>query len=527
MPVLVDQLLAESARERGDAIALIDAKRAVTYRELDALANQFANLFVNAGVRCGDRVVLALDNSIEFAAAYFGAMKAAGVAVPLPPGPKSDRLTAAIADCRPAVCVIDAPTAADPSAAAALAAIPAVLVHGSGPVAHNEKTRRPLSSALPGMPTTAPRARHIDLDLAAIIYTSGSTGAPRGVMLTHRNIVANTTSIVEYLGLTSTDRVMCVLPFYYVYGLSLLHTHIAVGGSVVIDNRFAYPNVVLAAMQEHRVTGFAGVPSTFAILLHRSNLDTVALPDLRYVTQAGGNMPTAHVAQWLERGPKVPFFVMYGATEASARLTYVPPAELTRKLGSVGRPIPNVEILVVKDDGSLAGPGEEGELVARGSNIAIGYWNSPAETAERFGSGGYRTGDMGYVDPEGFLFLVGRRHDMMKIGAHRVGSKEIEDVLHEFPDVREAAVVAEPHDLMGEVPVAFVSVARPEEFEILQLRNFCKSRLATHKVPSRFVLMADLPKMPGVAKIDKVSLRRSLASRPAGDGTAETVKQGS
>ena len=195
-----------------------------------------------------------------------------------------------------------------------------MLVHGSGPVAQREDPASALLRPARHADDRPARARHIDLDLAAIIYTSGSTGAPRGVTPTHRNIVANTTSIVEYLGSTSTDRVMCVLPFYYVYGLSLLHTHIAVGGSVVIDNRFAYPNVVLAAMQEHRVTGFAGAPSTFAILLHRSNLDTVALPDLPIRHAGRGQHADGARRAVVLRGPKVPFFVMYGATEASARL---------------------------------------------------------------------------------------------------------------------------------------------------------------------------------------------------------------
>ena len=227
---------------------------------------------------------------------------------------------------------------------------------------------------------------------------------------------------------------MCVLPFYYVYGLSLLHTHLAVGGSVVIDNRFVYPNVVLREMQEHAVTGFAGVPSTFALLLHRSELESTQLPALRYVTQAGGAMPVARIQEWLERGPNVPFYVMYGATEASARLTFLDPARLREKAGSIGKAIPNVEIRIVKDDGTLAAPHEIGELVARGANIAHGYWNNPDETCEKFGPLGYRTGDLGYADDEGYLFLVGRRHDMLKVGAHRVGAKEIEDVLQEFAE---------------------------------------------------------------------------------------------
>jgi acyl-CoA synthetase (AMP-forming)/AMP-acid ligase II len=298
---------------------------------------------------------------------------------------------------------------------------------------------------------------------------------------------------------------MVVLPFYYVYGLSLLHTHVAVGGSLVLDNRFAFPNVVLRAMQEHAVTGFAGVPSTFAFLLHRSKLASMSFPALRYVTQAGGPMPPAMVQKWLRVLPGVPFFVMYGATEATARLAYLPPSELSRRQGSIGRAIPNVELRVLRDDGEVAAPGETGEIVARGQNISPGYWNCPEETRERFGPDGYRTGDLGFADADGFLYLVGRRHDMIKVGAHRVSSKEIEETLYEHPAVHEAAVVAVAHDLLGEVPVAHIVLRETGQASEADLIGFCRTRLAEPKVPARILFSSDLPKS-GSGKIDKSML---------------------
>jgi long-chain acyl-CoA synthetase len=507
--MLVHRFLEQSARRSPDSVALIEPQRSITYAELDRLANQFAHLFVEAGVRRGDRVVLAIENCFELVGAYLGAMKAGGVAVPLPAGPRSDRLARAASDCSPKVCVVDAATARELKPESPLLAVPALFVAGSS-------KRVPagfvgLQDAVARCRTEAPRVRGIDLDLAAIIYTSGSTGEPRGVMLTHRNLVANARSIVEYLELTSRDRVMCVLPFHYVYGLSLLHTHLCVGGSIVIDNRFVFPNVVLGAMQKHRVTGFAGVPSTFALLLHRSNLTSVELPDLRYVTQAGGGMPAPRILEWLERGPKVPLYVMYGATEAGARLAYLPPAELGRKLGSIGRAIPNVELFIVDEQGRRLPPGEVGELVARGSNVSCGYWNDPEETQRRFGPLGYYTGDLGHMDEEGFLFLAGRRHDMIKVGANRVGAKEIEDVLQEHDAVIEAAVVAAPHDLLGEVPVAFIALRSELTDAERTLQIFCASRLATHKVPVRFVVCSELPKQ-SAGKIDKPRLRELALS---------------
>ncbi len=510
--MLVHHFLRNTAERSPDAVAVIEPAARVTYDDLNHLANRAAHALIAAGVRRGDRVVLALDDGIEWVACYFGAMKAGAVAVPLPPGPHNGRLARAFPDCSPAAAIVSRTTAYDAVAGAALAACPVVFVTRLPSGIQPEGGFRNWADAVAAADSSEPRVRLIDLDLAAIIYTSGSTGEPRGAMLSHLNIRSNTESIVEYLKLTPSDRVMCVLPFYYVYGLSLLHTHVMVGGSIIVDNRFAFPNVVLQSMADNHATGFAGVPSTFALLLHRSNLTSMEFPDLRYVTQAGGGMPPARIREWLERGPKVPFFVMYGATEASARLTYLDPADLPRKLGSIGRPIPNVEIVVVTDEGKIAGVGETGELVARGSNISSGYWNNPEESALRFGPLGYRTGDLGYMDEEGYLFLVGRKHDMIKVGAHRVGAKEIEDVLNEHPAISEAAVVGVPHEILGEAPLAFVAARQDAPLSTQDMQAFCRARLPLYKIPIDFIQVASLPKN-GIGKIDKLTLRRMVEGK--------------
>lgn len=513
----LSDLLDAAAAATPEAPALIEIDRETSYDALARLTNRAARALTARGVGPGDRVLVALDNGAEMVAAYFGAMKAGAVAVPMPAGPRSDRLPAAIADCTPRVAIVDDATARHPATREALAAVPQVLVLESTSAS---PTGDGFRSALAGCDDGPLAAIGVDTDLAAIIYTSGSTGQPRGVMLTHRNFVANARSIVAYLQLTSADRVMCVLPFTYVYGLSLLHTHIAVGGATVLENRAAFPNVVLQGMASHRVTGFAGVPSTFALMLHRSNLDTVSLPHLRYVTQAGGGMAPAKIEEWLTRGPRADFFVMYGATEAAARLTYLPPDALRRKVGSIGRAIPDVEIRIVVDDGRLAAVGEVGELVARGPNISAGYWNLPDDTAARFGPNGYRTGDLGYVDDEGFLFLTGRRHDMIKVGANRVGAREIEDVLQAHPAVQEAAVVAVAHDLLGEAPVAVVGLATPLDDPEIVLRGFCAARLAAYKVPVRVVVLAELPKLAGSGKVDRASIRALAMEMTSGSASA-------
>jgi len=513
--MLVHDLLSRAATRTPHGLAAIEPGGSRTYEALETDARMVAALLRSSGVGPGDRVVLALDNSIEFIACYFGILKVGAVVVPMPAGPRSDRLVKAVRDCSPAGCIVD--DATWPLIRPGASSIGAMFVlprRGVFKAEEGDGSARDLRTAMSEAPEDVESHRVTDTDLAAIIYTSGSTGEPRGVMQSHRNICANTESIVQYLELDAGDRVMVVLPFYYVYGLSLLHTHVAVGGTVVIDNRFAFPNVVLTAMQEHAVTGFAGVPSTFAMLLHRSKLAGTPLPSLRYVTQAGGPMPPAHVRGWLSILPGVPFFIMYGATEAAARLAYLPPLELSRRPGSIGRAIPGVELRVLREDGSAARATEVGEIVASGANISSGYWNCPEETAARFGPQGYRTGDLGYADADGFLYLVGRKHDMIKVGAHRVSAKEIEDVLHEHPAVHEAAVVASPHEILGEAPVAHVVRREAGQASGVDIIAFCRSRLAEHKVPVAVEFHIDLPKS-GAGKIAKSALLSAVAALSA------------
>jgi acyl-CoA synthetase (AMP-forming)/AMP-acid ligase II len=288
---------------------------------------------------------------------------------------------------------------------------------------------------------------------------------------------------------------MVVLPFYYIYGKSLLNTHFAVGGSVVIDNRFLYPNVILQTMAEQEATGFAGVPSTFTILLGRSNVRSRKFPKLRYLTQAGGAMAPAVQKDVAETFSPASLFIMYGATEASARLSYLPPEDLPRKWGSIGKAIPNVELFVADENGRPLPTGEEGEIVARGSNIMSGYWNHPEETAKVLRNGLYYTGDIGRSDDEGFLYVVGRSKDMIKIGGNRVSAKEIEEALHEHPAVAEAAVIGVPDMVLGEAPKAFVVLRDSFGKDIAeQLPGFLQSHLALYKIPKLYEIRDSLPK---------------------------------
>ncbi|MCU0822726.1 MAG: AMP-binding protein, partial [Spirochaetes bacterium] len=325
---------------------------------------------------------------------------------------------------------------------------------------------------------------------------SGSTGKPKGVVLQHRNIVHNVKSICEYLNLTDSDIQMCVLPFFYVMGKSLLNTHFAVGGSIVVNNKFAFPASVVNQMIEEKATGFSGVPSTFAYLLHRSPLAKRRdeLKSLRYISQAGGHM-SKQIKEELRKAlpDHTEIFIMYGATEASARLTYLAPERFADRMESIGKAIPGVTIKVIRPDGTEADAGEVGEIVGSGDNIMPGYWRDPETTAKVLDLNGYHTGDMGYKDEEGFFFVTGRKDFQLKVGGHRINTQEIEDAIMGTGLVVEAAVIGIPDVMLGH-RLSAVVVPLNNDITIKQIEIACAAKLPRYKLPGEFNAVKSLPK---------------------------------
>jgi acyl-CoA synthetase (AMP-forming)/AMP-acid ligase II len=329
---------------------------------------------------------------------------------------------------------------------------------------------------------------------ALILYTSGSTGKPHGVVQTFGNIDANTRSIVEYLGLTGEDRALLTLPLYYCYGRSVLQTHLFVGGSVFLDDRMAFPRVVLETLASEGCTGFAGVPLTFEIIRRQVDVKAFGFPRLRYVTQAGGAMAPDTIAWARTAFRPAKLFVMYGQTEATARLSYLPPGSSAEKAGSIGIAIPGVELRVVDEHGRELPAGKVGEIVARGQNVTPGYLDEPSETAAILHDGWLWTGDLAYRDADGFFFCRGRVKEILKIGGHRVSPAEIERVIERHPGVAEAAVVGVKNALLGEVPKAVV-VPRPgAPLSAEELAQYCRERLPAYQIPVSFVLVETLPR---------------------------------
>ncbi len=510
--MLLQELLHNSARKHANKLAVIHQNSRLTYSELDNLSDSLALKIIQRCINKGDRVILFLENSAEYLIAYFAVLKAGAVVVPLNTQLVEREIAHYITDSQPSL-VITADKYKN--------------------LFESYMTRRGIltTDELTQILHTQHSETHLlykqhpnaynENDLAMIIYTSGTTGKPKGVMLSHANIHANADSIMHYLDIRTDDRMMVILPFYYSYGNSILTTHIMSGATMVLDNRFVFPNTVLETMEKEKATGFAGVPSHYAILLRKSALRKYKLESLRYVTQAGGAMAPSMIEEFTAAVPQAKFYVMYGQTEASARLTYLDPRALKSKLGSIGKAIPGVEIDVITEAGSKAGPGEMGEIVARGANIMLGYWNSPQETANVLKKDGLYTGDLAKVDEDGYLYMVSRKKEMIKSGANRISPFEIEDVVCRMPGVLECAAVGIADEILGEA-IKLCVVKNGVPFNENDLLLFCKKNLASFKMPKVVEFVESLPKT-STGKLKRDSLKMGPGPEKKG---SDPIKSG-
>ena len=475
---------------------MVDGGTRYTYAQLGAAAAKLAGELAALDLPPGSRVGLLGPNSLFWMAAYLAVMKLGHVAVPFPDKltPEGVRRNADVAGCTAAF--------ADRRSARRF---PAVFA-GGVPVLTEEALG---GGCAPYWPASAPADAGAD---AVLMFTSGTTSAPKAVRVTHRNIQANTDSIIEYLGLHSDDRVLVVLPFFYCYGASLLHTHLRCGGRVVLCNSFVFPETALDVLEREECTVLAGVPSSFQLLLRASTFAQRPLRSLRLIQQAGGKLPPVLIEELVAAKPAAQLFVMYGQTEATARLSYLPPAKLGSKLGSIGKGIPGVRLRVLNERGEPVAPGERGEIYATGANISPGYYADPQGSAAKFTRYGLRTGDLAVVDDDGYIFIVDRRDDFIKSWGHRVSSQEVEAAALRLGELVSAAAVGVPDEDAGEAVVLF-AMARPgtgvTADDVLAV---CRRHLPKYMVPSSVVLLDRLP-LNANGKIAK-PLLRELAAAP-------------
>jgi len=517
---LIHHFLEQSAQRFPNKIALIHEDVRATYTQINSKANQLAYWLIDQGITKGDRVALLLDNCLEYVISYYGALKTGAVVAPLCSDLKPDGLRTLLQKLCPKV-VISSPKFERLLQETDLTNINIHELLLKSPKLKWSSTPFSVISwddLITNGDSLNPDAPIDESTTASIIYTSGSTGNPEGVMLSHKNIVSNVHSICQYLYLTEKDIQMVVLPFYYVMGKSLLNTHISVGGTVVINNKFAFTASVIKQMVDEQVTGFSGVPSTYAYLIHRSPLLNYRdrLNSLRYCSQAGGHMSRKHKEELRQVLPKrTKIYIMYGATEASARLTYLEPEHFEDKLDSIGKPISGVNLCVLDEKGNEVPNGRTGELVATGPNIMQGYWKDVESTARVLDGHGYHTGDLGYKDKEGYFYVTGRKDNLLKIGGHRINPREIEDVLLESELVIEVAVLGISDELLGSKLIAVVT-PKNKDCSVDRILNKCSEKLPGFKLPGEINLVRALPKNTS-GKIDRARCLELVRSCPSKD----------
>lgn len=517
--LLIDNFLEESAVRLPEKTALVVGDKRFSYRRVEKDTNRLAHALLEEGLLSqGERVAVVLDNTFEAALAIFGTIKAAGVFMIVNPTVKANKLGYILDNSRASVLVTDARKLHNVATAINQSKyLRSVIIIQDEWKAPDEVEHNVHFLGLPTLlqkyrnHTSPPEKRHISIDLAALIYTSGSTGDPKGVMLSHLNMVAAATSITTYLENTEDDIIITVLPMSFDYGLYQLLMGFKMGCTVVLERSFTYCHAVMQKVVEEKVTGFPIVPTISAILLDM-DLSNYDLSNLRYLTNTAAALPISHIKRIREKLPHVAIYSMYGMTECK-RISYLPPKEIDNRPGSVGIAMPGTEAYVVDDDGNEVAPGVIGELVVRGPNVMLGYWEKPEATAKRLKKGKFRreeilyTGDLFKTDADGFLYFVSRTDDIIKSCGEKIAPKEIENILYAHEGIKDAAVLGIEDPILGQRIKAFVSLSRGIELKDNQILSYCRQNLEDSMVPQEVVVYhEDLPKNPS-GKIDKLTLK--------------------
>lgn len=516
-------MLRASTSRDPDKEAVVHGDERLTYAEVSARVAGLASSLRSAGLKRGERVGIYQDACVAQVVSIFGVSQAGGVFVPINSLLFPDQVAHIARDCSISALITTAEKLE--SLSAVLDQIPSLrfLVVGSdGEMPQSGLPRHNFKEAISAK-EGALADWGIEKDLAAILYTSGSTGKPKGVMLSHANIMAGSTIVSTYLEITDSDRILAALPFSFDAGLNQLMTAFQQGGTLVLIN-FVFAKQIVEMLKEERITGLAGVPTVWTLLVQPSSgLQHNPPPALRYITNTGGAMPQTALATLRSRLPGTKIFLMYGLTEAF-RSTYLPPEELDRRPTSMGKAIPDTEILVLNEQGQLCRAGEVGELVHRGPTVSLGYWGNREATdrvlkpnpllpsqlgdIERV----CYSGDLVKMDEDGFLYYVGRRDAMIKSSGFRISPTEVEEVFFQSGKIRHAAAIGVPDEMLGQAVKVFVVPQDGEPVDTEALLSLCQEKLPRYMVPKFVEVLADLPKTSS-GKIDYPSLRRQEAPR--------------
>jgi acyl-CoA ligase (AMP-forming) (exosortase A-associated) len=526
MAVLIHELISDRAASDGDRPAVIFRDSSLSYSQLHETIQRVSNGLLATGISAGDRVAVYLPKQLETVAALFGASCAGASFVPVNPALKPRQVTYILQHCQTGVLVTSLQRLkllADqvtewPDLHTVIVIDESISETVAEQVRRAPWIRLDTWTNLLSAPKKQPH-RRIDNDMVAILYTSGSTGNPKGVVLSHRNMMAGARSVAQYLENTAEDRILAILPLSFDAGLSQLTTAFCAGASVVLMD-YLLPRDVLKAMVRYRITGLGAVPTLWNQLVQLEWPEEIA-GTLRYLTNTGGAMPVATTTALQQLLPDTSIYLMYGLTEAF-RSTYLPPDQVSQRPRSIGKAIPNAEILVVNEAGELCGPNEPGELVHRGALVALGYWNDPEKTAERFKPSPVQdsnlpvpelavwSGDQVTLDEEGYLFFVNRKDDMIKTSGYRVSPTEIEEVAYSSGLVAGAAAMGVPHTELGQTILLIVTPVdgwgTGHDTLRAELLNYCRAELPGFMQPAQIVVRETMPHNQN-GKID----RRALA----------------
>ena len=519
MDSLIHHMLRTSALRQSEKEALVHGEQRLTYDDVARQTASLAQGLRSAGLRRGDRIGIYLDASVPQVLSIFGISEAGGVFVPINGVLFPDQVAHIAKDCKMKGLITSKGKL--PSLLPILETIPSLeflVVTGLEESPTVPCRLLPFESLCGLAPTQEPPEQSISKDLGAILYTSGSTGKPKGVMLSHANVMAGASIVSTYLGITQSDRILAALPFSFDAGLNQLMTAFQQGGTCVLIN-FVFAREIVQALLKERITGLAGVPTLWSLLAQsNSTLHKQPLPHLRYITNTGGHMPQTVLGVLRKTLPTTKIVLMYGLTEAF-RSTYLPPEELDRRPTSMGKAIPDTEILVIGEDGTLCKPGEVGELVHRGPTVSMGYWGRPEDTDRVLRPNPLLpselgdcekvcySGDLVKKDEDGFLYYVGRRDAMIKSSGFRISPTEVEEVLFSTGKLRGAAVIGIPDAILGQAIKAFVVARDGETLEPDALIAYCGQKLPRYMVPKLVEILTELPKTSS-GKVDYPALRR-------------------
>jgi len=519
MDFLIHHMLKQSAHRNPDKEALVHGDQRLCYRAVERQVEGLAQSLRQVGLRRGDRMGIFLEASVPQVISIFGISQSEGVYVPINVLLHAEQVMHISNDCGMKALIATPEKFAE--LAEVLPRIPSLeflVVVGQGAMPQGRLPAYRFEDFCAAEPPAVWKETAIEKDLAAILYTSGSTGKPKGVMLSHANVMAGSRIVSTYLGITEDERILAVLPFSFDAGMNQLMTAFEKGGTLVLVN-FTFAREIVQVLLKERVTGLAGVPTLWALLAQpNSTIAKQPLPDLRYITNTGGAMPQAVLKVLREVLPTTKIFLMYGLTEAF-RSTYLPPEELDRRPTSMGKAIPDTEILVLNEQGQICKPGEIGELVHRGPTVSLGYWNRPEDTARALRPNPLLpeemgdcervcySGDLVKIDDESFLYFVGRRDTMIKSSGFRISPTEVEEVLFQSGKLQGAAVIGLPDDVLGQSIKAFVVPRDGAAIRAQDLLTHCSEKLPRYMVPKFVEILSELPKTSS-GKVDYPALRR-------------------